>query len=329
MSMLERSLGSTEIRLSSIGLGAWSFGSDEIWWGKQRVVDSMEVLGSLLDNGINFIDTAPVYGRGKSETIIGEFFRLSGLRDRFILATKCGLSWKGKEVYHDLKRTTVLREFDESRKRLNTDVIDIYQLHFPDPNTEIAETAETVLELLNSRKIKAVGLSNFALPAIREFTKHCPVHLLQMRYNLFYRDIEDGIIPYCLQQGIGILAYAPLQHGLLTGKYHFAGIRPKGLLRRTDPDLNGERFNIAKETLEKLNRIALKRGWTLSKLCVNWVATRPGITSALTGCRNAEQLKTNVGVMDGNINADELKEIDFILRERIEKIECLERDGKK
>ncbi len=327
--MNECLLGNLKTALSSIGLGAWSFGSDEIWWGKQRVADSMEVLDSLLDNGINFIDTAPIYGRGKSETIIGDFFRLSGLRDKFVIATKCGLSWKGKAVFHDLKKSTILREFDESRKRLNSDVIDIYQIHYPDSDSAIGKIADTMLELWDKGKIKAVGLSNFALRDIQEFNKYCPVHLLQMCYNMFNRDIENEIISYCQEQKIGILAYAPLQHGLLSGKYHFTDTRPKGLLRRTDSDMNGERFNLTKDILKKLNSIALKLGLTLSQLCLNWVATRPGITSALAGSRNMEQVKINIGSMDFIINENFLKEIDAILQERMEKIKFLKREVEK
>ena len=327
--MIEHPLGNTKIKISFLGLGAWSFGSDEIWWGKQRVADSMEVLGSLLDNGINFIDTAPVYGRGKSETIIGDFLQDSGLRDRFVIATKCGLSWSGKKVFHDLKKETIHKEFDESRKRLNIDVIDIYQLHYPDPDMTIGKIADTMLDLWGKGKIKAVGVSNFPLSDIQEFGKYCPVHLVQMRYNMFNREIENEILSYCREEGVGMIAYAPLQHGLLSGKYHFTETRPKGLLRRIDPDMNGERFGITKETLKKLDSIASGLGLTLAQLSLNWVATRPGITSTLIGSRNVEQLKTNVEVMNFSIDENNLKEIDAVLDARIKKIASLEQDSKK
>ncbi len=282
------------LELPVLGLGAWSFGSDEIWWGKQKTQDSQEVLEHLLEYGITLIDTAPIYGRGKSESIIGDFFKKTGLRDKFVVATKCGLSADGKNVFHDLKKGTILKELDESRKRLQTDVIDIYQIHYPDPSVSIEKIAETMNALLDSKKIRTVGLSNFSLEQVLLFKKHSPLHFLQMKYNLLCKDVESSILPFCLRTDTCFLAYSPLENGILTGKYHFSGKRPDGLLRRKSVFLNDEKKEETRLFLERTEKEARKEGLSLAQFALQWVTKQAGVTTTLAGCRNIAQLAENV-----------------------------------
>lgn len=276
--------------LPRIGLGTWSFGSDEIWWGKQKTADSIEVLNHLTEKGISLIDTAPIYGRGKSETLIGQFFSSSGLRNRFIIATKCGLTWNGKSVSHNLKRESILKEFDESRKRLQTDFIDIYQVHHPDPETPIEETAETLQNLLARGLIRRIGICNFTADQIHQFGKHAELTVVQDRFNLLETSALNLLLPTCREKHIDFIAYSPLEHGILTGKYLMNGKRPDGLLRRKNIHLNDAHKHETAAKLGEWTKRAEAEGKTLTQYALHWVITQPGVSSVLVGCRKPEQL---------------------------------------
>ena len=214
----------TNLNVSVLSLGTWAFGGD-IWWGKQREDDSQATLeAAIVSRGITTIDTAPVYGRGRSERIIGTFIKKTKLRDKIVLATKLGLSWQGSRIIHNLKRKRMLEEFDESRTRLQTDYFDIYQVHWPDPEVSIPETASTMHELYQKGLIRAIGVSNYSVAQMKEFIKHSPLHTLQPPYNMFQRQIEKDIVPFCQEKDIAILAYIPLHSGILTGKFFFDNV---------------------------------------------------------------------------------------------------------
>ncbi len=310
-----RKVFQVNIEISVIGLGTWAFGGD-IWWGSQEDSNSIAVLKKALEAGINLIDTAPVYGRGHSEKLIGKFLKEKKVREKVIIATKLGLSWKNGRIYRDLSRRRMLEEIDESRKRLQTDYIDIYQVHWPDSNTPIAETATTMYEFYKKGLIKAIGVSNYSVEQMQEFMKYSPLHTLQPPYNMFKRDIEKDIIPFCVENNISILSYIPLYSGILTGKFFKTTKIPSDLCRKNHKDLKEPLFSINKKILEKIEKIALKYNKSLTQLVLNWTYHQRGITSILVGARNLAQLEENLGALNWILRNQDFKEIEKILKER-------------
>ena len=316
-------ISNTDIYTSPITLGTWAFGGDK-WWGKQSDDDSRIVLSVALEKGITTIDTAPIYGRGRSERIIGMFLKKRNLREKVILATKLGLSWQGAKISHDLKRKRMIQELDESRERLQTDYFDIYQVHWPDPNTPISETADTIHEFYKKGLIRAIGVSNYSLEQMKEFMKYSPLHTLQPPYNMFKRRIENDIIPFCLENNISIIIYAPLNSGILTGKFFFDNVEiPDDFCRRNHKDLKEPFFSLNKETLRRLKEIAQKYNKTLTQLVINWTLTKKGITSVLVGARSRQQIEENIGGAGWTINNQDNEKIEQILKEREKKIPTL------
>jgi len=303
-------------KISILGLGTWAFGSDR-WWGPQEDKDSFTVLDEALKKGVNLIDTAPVYGRGHSEEIIGEFLEKRRLREKVILATKLGLSWEGGRIYHNLKKERMLEEIDESRKRLKTDYIDIYQVHWPDKNTPIGETATTMYEFYKKKIIKAIGVSNYSVEEMREFMKYSPLHFLQPPYNMFRREIENDIIPFCRKNNIGIISYISLHSGILTGKFFFENVKvPSDLCRKNHTDLKEPRFSINKETLLKIKKIAEKYNKTLTQFVLNWTYHQKGITSILVGARNKKQIEEILESVGWKIEKEDYEKVKEILFSR-------------
>ncbi len=311
-----RKLGSLELEVSALGLGTWAFGGDR-WWGPQNEIDSISTLSRTIEEGINFIDTAPVYGRGHSEKLIGKFLKEKGLREKIVLATKLGLSWEKKKIYHNLKRERMWEEIDESRKRLQTDYIDLYQVHWPDPETSIKETAQTMYEFYKKKLIKAVGVSNYSVEQMQKFMKYCPLHTLQPPYNMFRREIEREIVPFCIENNISIISYIPLHSGILTGKFFFNAVRiPNDLCRKNHRDLKEPYYSLNKEVLKEIKDIASTYNKTLTQFVLNWTYHRRGISSILVGARNIKQLEENLGAVDWYIREDDSKKVEKILEER-------------
>lgn len=315
-----RKLGSSELKVSALGLGTWAFGGDR-WWGPQNDKDSISTLSKAIEEGINFIDTAPVYGKGHSEELIGRFLKKRGLREKIILATKLGLSWEKGKIYHNLKRERMWEEIDESRRRLQTDYIDLYQVHWPDPETSIKETAETMYEFYEKKLIKAVGVSNYSVEQMQEFMKYCPLHTLQPPYNMFRREIEREIVPFCIENNISIISYIPLHSGILTGKFFFKEVEiPDDLCRKNHRDLKEPYYSLNKEVLKKIREIASLYSKTLTQFVLNWTYHRRGISSILVGARNIKQLEENLGAVGWCIKEDDSKEVEKILEEREKKL---------
>lgn len=307
--------------ISPVTLGTWAFGGDK-WWGPQEDRASVEVMAEAVRGKITMIDTAPVYGRGRSEKLVGSFFRKHKLRDKVVLATKVGLSWQGSKIFHNLRKERILEELDESRQRLQTDYLDLYQVHWPDPNTPISETAQVIYGLKQKKIIKAVGVSNYSVKQIKEFQRHCPVDTLQPEYSMFKRDIETEVIPYCLKNNIGIISYAPLYSGLLTGKFFLYG---NSIPEDTNRKLKAHHFkepyfSINKQALSQLEKIALSYQKTLTQLVINWNFSQKGITSSIVGARKPEQIKENLGSMGWKLSSDSLESVNFILAKREKKL---------
>jgi len=312
------------LKLSVLSLGTWAFGGDK-WWGKQDDRDSCQVLAAAINKGITTIDTAPVYGRGRSERVIGSFLRKKSLREKIVLATKVGLSWNGPKIIHNLKRKRMLEEFDESRKRLETDYFDIYQVHWLDPDTPIAETASVMHEFYEKGVIKAVGVSNYSVEQMQEFMKYCPLHILQPQYSMFERGIEDDIISFCIANNIGIISYAPLHSGILTGKFFFDNVKVPNDINRQMKRLEFQepRLTINKKTLSQLKDIASSYKKTLTQLVLNWNFNQKGITSTIVGIRKLSQLEDNLGSVGWKISSQDMQKIYIILKERESKIMTL------
>jgi aryl-alcohol dehydrogenase-like predicted oxidoreductase len=319
-----RRLGNTSLSVSTIALGTWAFGGDA-WWGSQNDSDSVAVLEYTLKEGLNLIDTAPIYGRGRAEKLIGSFLRKRNLRRKVILATKLGLNWEGSKVWRNLSRKRMQEELDASRKRLETDYFDLYQVHWPDPDTPIAETAGTMYSFYRKGLIAAIGVSNYSLAQIEEFLKYSPLHSVQPEYSLFQREIESDIVPFCLRHNISILSYAPLYSGLLTGKFFLDSTPvPSDINRKMKrKHLSEPLFSLNKETLARLKSIALSCGKTLTHLAISWNFSQKGITSTIVGMRNLKQAKENLGALDCNLSEADMQEIGRILNARREKAKTL------
>ncbi|MCK5394320.1 MAG: aldo/keto reductase [Candidatus Omnitrophica bacterium] len=320
-----RKISETTISVSAITLGTWAFGGGK-WWGTQLDEDSCAVLIESVNRGIISIDTAPIYGKGRSEKIIGDFIRKKRLRDKIVLATKLGLSWKGSRVRHNLRKKRMLQELDESRQRLQTDFFDIYQVHWPDPETSVSETADVMSNFYKKGLIKAVGVSNYSVDQIKEFMKYSPLHVLQPPYNMFKREIEKEIIPFCIKNNIAIIGYIPLNSGILTGKFFFENVEiPDDLCRKYHQDVKEPFFSINKQCLKQLKNIADKYSKTLTQLVLNWTQSRKGMTSIIVGARKTYQIEENVEGIGWEIDEQDDQEIESLLKKREDKINCLKK----
>ncbi len=303
-------------KVSRIALGTWAIGG---WmWGGTNDDESIETIHAALDRGINLIDTAPVYGFGRSEEIVGKALAQNGRRKQAAIATKVGLAWKDGNPYRNASKNRIVQEVEDSLRRLQTDVIDIYQVHWPDPNTAIEETAEAMAALYRAGKIRAIGVSNFSPAEMDAFRAVAPLHTVQPPYNLFERGIEKSVLPYCRKKGITTLVYGSLCRGLLSGRMN-ADTRFTGDdLRRNDPKFQLPRFRQYITAVEKLDRFAqVNYNKHVIHLAVRWLLDRPGVGVALWGARRPDQLAPVADVMGWRIDAGAMAEIDRILETSI------------
>jgi aryl-alcohol dehydrogenase-like predicted oxidoreductase len=305
----------TSLRISRIGLGTWAIGG---WmWGGAADEESVKTIRAAVERGVNLIDTAPAYGFGRSEEIVGRAIADAGLRSRVVIATKTGLEWKDGNVFRNASRDRILREAEDSLRRLRTDYIDIYQVHWPDPLVPVEETAEAMQVLFDQGKIRAIGVSNFSVAQIERFRRVAKLHVVQPPYNLFEREIEAELLPYCRQSGLATLTYGALCRGLLSGKLqentHFDGDD----LRKTDPKFQPPRFAqylTVVRTLDQLARDCYGNG--VIHLSVRWILDQ-GATAALWGARHPNQLQPIDEVFGWSFDTAAKLEIDRILRESI------------
>jgi aryl-alcohol dehydrogenase-like predicted oxidoreductase len=303
---------SAPFRLSRIGLGTWAIGG---WmWGGSDEAESIKTIHAALDRGINLIDTAPVYGFGRSEEIVGKALAQDGRRKQAVIATKVGLDWKDGKPHRNASKTRIVREAEDSLRRLQTDVIDIYQVHWLDPNTAIEETADAMAALYRSGKIRAIGVSNFNPAAMKAFRAVAPLHTVQPPYNLFERGIENLVLPYARDKGLTTLVYGSLCRGLLAGRMN-GGTRFTGDdLRRNDPKFQLPRFRQYITAVERLDHFAqVNYNQRVIHLAVRWLLDRPGVGVALWGARRPDQLAPLTDVMGWRIDAGAMAEIDRIL----------------
>src|SRR5271167_788477 len=300
-------IGKTEIEISRIGLGTWAIGG---WmWGGTDERESINTIRSAFDHGINLIDTAPVYGFGRSEEIVGKALAEGGLRNRTVLASKVGLDWRGSQPLRDASPRRIFKEIEASLKRLRTDVIDIYQVHWPDPATPIEETAAAMATLFKQGKIRAIGVSNFSPAQMDEFRLIAPIHTAQPPYNLFEREIEKDVRPYCNREGIAVFAYGAICRGLLSGRMNRDTRFEGDDLRRTDPKFQPPRFEQYLEAVRRLDRFAQENyGKRVIHLALRWTLDQPGVSSALWGARHPGQLDPVSDVMGWKLDDSALNE---------------------
>jgi aryl-alcohol dehydrogenase-like predicted oxidoreductase len=305
----------TQLRVSRVALGTWAMGG---WmWGGTDERESVATIWAALDQGMNLIDTAPVYGFGVSEEIVGRAITDAGLRAHAIVATKVGLEWRDGKVYRNATRARIMREIDDSLRRLRTDYVDIYQVHWPDPLVPIEETAEAMRALYEQGKIRAIGVSNFSVAQMERFRAVAPLHVLQAPYNLFERDIEAEILPYCHANNILTLGYGALCRGLLSGRMQPDTAFEGDDLRRVDPKFQPPRFAQYLNAVRELDQLAKGRFHRrVIHLAVRWMLDQ-GIGVALWGGRHPDQLQAALEVEGWTLGAEALARVDQLLSETI------------
>jgi aryl-alcohol dehydrogenase-like predicted oxidoreductase len=318
--MQYRPLGTTDLNASVVGLGTWAHGGFE--WGETDDSAAIKAIHAALDAGINLVDTAPVYGFGRSEEIVGR--ALEGRRDKVILATKCGLRWdtdQGQVHFDDGEGTCVRRylagpairyEVEQSLKRLKTDYLDLYQTHWQDNTTAIAETMETLLELKKEGKIRAIGVSNVSVAQLEEYLAVGPLDVAQEQFSMLDQQHVDELFATCHKRGVSVLAYSPLAMGLLTGKIGPEREFPESDVRSWSPRFSVEMRTRVAELLRQLQPLADKYDLTLAQLVINWstASTAKGVTHVLCGARTVAQAEANAKGGDAFLTAAEVAEID-------------------
>lgn len=314
-----RKLGNTNLILSEITFGAWAAGG---WmWGGTDKKAAVEAIKAAYDNGVTSIDTAPIYGQGLSEEIVGE--AISKIpREKIQILTKYGMKWddnkgyfkfksqnndgKPIDVYSYASKKSIIKECDDSLHRLKTDYIDLYQIHWPDPTTPMEETMEAITKLIEQGKVRYAGVCNYNAQLMKEASKYIDLASDQVPYSMVTRDIEQELIPYCIEHGKAVIAYSPLQRGLLTGKitpnHQFA----TGDHRPSTKQFSRQNIINTNAFLEKIKPIAAEKHATLGQLVLRWTLEQPGITIALAGARNKNQAIQNALASDIQITEDEM-----------------------
>ena len=313
-------------KVSRIGLGTWEIGGLD--WG--AVPDDVAVATCLgaIERGINLIDTAPIYGHGRSEEIVGKAMRAHGRREDFYIATKAGLEWNRLGVFSNSTAPRLRQELEASLRRLGTDYIDLYQVHWPDTRTPIAETAALMAEFQREGKVRALGVSNFSVAQMEEFRAVAPLASNQPPYNLFDRQIDEGAAPgdgapasirsWCAANNVAILYWSTLCRSLLAGRVTRGMTFDYKDIRRVDPKFQEPRFSQYITAVERLAAFARERyGKSVLELAARWVLDRPGVSVALWGAQRPEQLDAVSGVMGWNLDASAMAEIDRIVEESV------------
>jgi len=320
--MQKRQLGNTDLKLTTVGLGTWAMGGPwQFGWGPQDNNEAIAAILAALDEGINWIDTAPVYGLGHSEELVGK--ALKQISEKPLIATKCGLLWnEKKEKVSCLKRKSIREECHASLKRLGVEVIDLYQMHWPEPERDVEEAWEEMAKLADEGKVRHLGVSNFNVEQIKRVRKTYKVASLQPPYSMLHREVEDEVFGYCARNNIGVVAYSPMQRGLLTGKFsqeRLAGL-PLDDHRRRNPDFHDPQFTATLQLVDQLRPIAERNGKTLAQLAISWFLRRPEVTAAIVGARRPEQIAETAPASDWDLSKEDIEEIEQLLAERQAKL---------
>lgn len=312
-----RQLGKSKLKVTPVFLGTWAMGG---WlWGGTDINHSIAAIQAGIDNGINSIDTAPIYGMGLSEEIVGK--AIKGRRDKVVIATKCGMRWDSNEgadpwpqndlqgnpiiIRKNSKPSSIFKECEDSLRRLGVDVIDLYQIHWPDSTTLIEDSWKAMVKLKEQGKVRAIGVSNYNLDQLQRAHAIHPVDSLQSPYSILRRNIEEEIVPFCIKNQISILAYSPLERGILSGKITLEHKFSEGDHRLKHPLYSMENRRRILQALDKIRPIAEKYQATVSQIVINCTINIPGITAALVGARNPEQAVENAKAASLQMNAEE------------------------
>jgi aryl-alcohol dehydrogenase-like predicted oxidoreductase len=321
-----RKLGNADLKVSAITFGAWAAGG---WmWGGTERNDAIKAIRAAYDLGVTSIDTAPIYGQGNSEEIVGEAIK-DIPRDQVQILTKYGMRWdlargdfafhsadtKGKEIdiYKYAGKESIIKECEDSLRRLGTDYIDLYQIHWPDFTTPMEETMEAVAQLIKQGKVRNAGVCNYNVAQLQEARKYINIVSNQVPYSMVKKDIEEDVVPYCLEHNVSILAYSPLERGLLTGKIKAGHIFQEGDHRAGLYFFTDENIKRTNAFLDKIKPLAAEKGATLAQLVLRWTIEQPGITIALAGARNEKQSVENAAAINVNLSADEIELINWEL----------------
>lgn len=302
--MKYRYLNKTNLKVSSVGLGTWAYGNDT--FGQVDDQQSIRAVKAAVDSGINLIDTAPAYGDGHAEKVVGK--AIAGIRDQVIIATKCGTHREGKKYIRDLSPQRIREEIENSLRRLNIEQIDLYQIHWPDPDTPLAASVEELLKLKKEGKFRYLGVCNFDQELMEKISQMTDIISLQPQYSLLKRDIEKNIIEYLINNNLGSLSYGTLGGGILSGKY------------KTRPQFDDEKDNRAgfypffreenwpqtQSLIKLLEDIAEKYQKSPAQIAINWAINRPGITTALVGAKNEKQARENALAADFELSEAEM-----------------------
>ncbi len=311
--MRTRCLANTSLDVTAITLGTWVLGGDASW-GEADDNESVRTVEKAADNGINMIDTAPIYGAGRSEEVVGK--ALKNVKEKMYIATKCGLKSKGKGIAVDLSAKSIQEEIEDSLRRLGVEQIDLYQCHWPDEKISMEETFSQMNKLVTEGKIRYIGVSNFNKDQLEEALKYAPVVSNQVQYSIFHRDIEKQMLPFCREKGVSILAYGSLGGGVLTGKYKEPPQFPKSDARSFFYTYYREPFwSKARQMVSVLEEIAGKRNVPVGDVAINWVLLKNEVATCIAGCRNEEQLKKNASSMSWELTVGEAARIEEAYKE--------------
>lgn len=316
--MRTKRLGDTDLELSRVGLGAWAMGGPfKFGWGPQDDEDSVRTIAEALEVGVNWIDTAPLYGHGRSEEVVG--MALKRLNARPIVATKCGLRWdEANERIPCLRRESIVEECENSLKRLGIDVIDLWQMHWNQPNEDLEEGYEAMARCVKAGKVRYTGVSNYNVAELERIKDIHPIASMQPDYSMLHRGCEDEVLGYCGENGIGVVAYSPMMRGLLTGAFTKERVAslPEGDHRKNNKEFVEPGISANLALVEGLRVIAEGRGMTLAQVAVAWVLRRDEVTAAIVGARREGQIGETAPAADVDLSSDELGQIEDLLKQR-------------
>ncbi|MCU0497368.1 MAG: aldo/keto reductase [Anaerolineae bacterium] len=311
-----RPLGNSDLQITPIGFGAWAIGGSgwEYAWGAQDDQESIAAIHRALDLGINWIDTAAVYGLGHSEEVVAR--ALHGISERPYVFTKCSLVWgEDRVIDSSLKRDSIRREVEASLRRLQVEIIDLYQIHWPNPDPEIEEGWQTLADLQREGKLRWIGVSNFDVDQMQRCQAIAPITSLQPPYSLIRREIEADILPFCQTHQIGVIVYSPMYSGLLTGamtRERIAAL-PSDDWRGRDDEFQEPKLSHNLALVEKLTAIGSKHGVSPAEVSIAWTLRHSAVTAAIVGARRPNQIDGFIGAGEFRLSADEIAELDAFL----------------
>ena len=315
--MQTRQLGNSDLRITPLGVGAWAMGGAG-WafsWGPQDDDESIGAIHAALDKGINWIDTAAVYGLGHSEEVVGR--AVKGMSRKPYVFTKCERVWgDDRQIRKSLKRDSILQECENSLRRLQTDTIDLYQIHWPEPEEDVEEGWGALAELKKQGKVRWIGVSNFNAPQLARAQAIAPITSLQPPYSMIQRDIETDILPFCAKHNIGTIVYSPMKSGMLTGamtRERVENMHPDDFRKRT-PNFQEPLLSRNLELVELLREIANRHGRTPGEVAIAWTLRRPEVTAAIVGMRSPAQVDGVIGAADLRLSESEIADIDKFLQ---------------